>query len=298
MPVTLSTKLLHTLQKGKARLGAEALRRIARFVESQRTAEHAFRNKSGKADLYYTAFGWTLSRLLGIGIDPQKMHRYLSQQQPEQLDLVHYAAYIRCRMLRQWIKNGKAGLFVQSLLPFKIRALDTFTAVPHADLHAPYTQFLWHSLREDAGRRTPNTPDTLADYHVPGGGYRNTRDGLTATTNATVAALALRGPSAGYRANEDLHYLRNLQDTSGGFRAAPAAPFPDLLSTATALFVLDCYHTPSNYPAQHFIESHWLDSGGFSATLPEDHSDVEYTFYGLLALGASAQEFRKKQLGR
>jgi hypothetical protein len=28
-----------------------------------------------------------------------------------------------------------------------------------------------------------------------------------------------------------------------------------------------------------------LDSGGFSATLLEDTSDVEYTFYGLLALG-------------
>lgn len=286
MKNTLSAKLFNTLQKGKEQLGTEALRRIACFVESQRTEEHAFQDKSGKADLYYTAFGWMLSYLLGIRQDPRKMHRYLSQQDPERLDLVHYAAYMRCRMLKQLIKNGRTGLFIQSLFPTRIRALDTFKNIPHADLHAPYTQFIRLSLLEDSGWRRKGITDSLAEYRAPGGGYRNTKEG-PATTNATTAALAVRGQLAGYRENEDLHYLLNSQELSGGFRATEASPIPDLLSTATALFTLNCYNTKPRYPAWDFIESHWLDSGGFSATLLEEKSDVEYTFYGLLALGGS-----------
>ena len=40
------------------------------------------------------------------------------------------------------------------------------------------------------------------------------------------------------------------------------------------------------YDASDFITSHWLENGGFGATLIDVESDVEYVFYGLLALGA------------
>jgi hypothetical protein len=60
---------------------------------------------------------------------------------------------------------------------------------------------------------------------------------------------------------------------------------PDLLSTATALFTLRCYDMPPRYSAQEFVEAHWLDNGGFGATILDSSSDIEYLFYGLLALG-------------
>ncbi len=287
---TLSAKLFRTLQKGKEQLGTEAVRRIADFVRSQRTEEHSFKDKSGKADLYYTAFGWTLSYILGIEPDQKKMDAYLSIQNTESLDLIHYAAYMRCRMISRLIKGGKTGLWAHSLFATKIRTLDTFASIPHHDPQSPYTRFIWLSLLEDAGQhiyKEKNLTNTLADYHLPGGGYMNTKDGLTATTNATVAALAVKGQLNGYKADEDLLYLRDRQETTGGFSAAMASPVPDLLSTATALFTLNCYNTPPNYPVRDFIEAHWLDSGGFSATVLEDDSDVEYTFYGLLALGGA-----------
>jgi prenyltransferase beta subunit len=167
--------------------------------------------------------------------------------------------------------------------------LDKFEVIPNGDRQSPYTQFLRLSLLEDAGQRIKDKKrviDSLAEYHVSGGGYTNTRDGQTDTTNATVAALAIKGQLAGYKENGEVFHLRDRQDASGGFRAAAASPVPDLLSTATALFILSCYRTTPNYPARDFIEAHWLDSGGFAATLLEDNSDVEYTFYGLLALGS------------
>lgn len=286
---TISARLFRTLQKGKEQLSAEALSRISDFVESCRTEEDSFIDKSGKPDLYYTLFGWTLSYLLGIKISAEKMDLYLSNQNRGSLDLIHYAAYMRCRMIRLMMKEGKAGLLLRSLFSTNIKALNDFRGLPHDDRQSPYTQFVWLSLLEDAGQRIKEKYSmihSLEDYHLPGGGYMNTKDGLTATTNATVAALAIKGELAGYRENEDILYLRNRQDASGGFTAAEVSPIPDLLSTATALFMLSCYGIKPNYPARDFIETHWQDSGGFSATLLDEKSDVEYTFYGLLALGA------------
>lgn len=289
MKNAISAKLLSALQKGKKRLGAEALRRIADYVASQQTEEGAFKDKSGKADIYYAAFGYTLLYILDNQSYTKKIDSYLLQQNAESLDLIHYAAYIHCQMLKRLMTGGKISLLAQLLFTTKMRALNTFKSVPHNDFQSPYTQFMWLSLLEDAGQKIKDkkgTTDSLAEYHLPNGGYKNTKDGLTATTNATVAALAVKGQLSGYKENGDVLFLRNMQDASGGFPAAVNSPMPDLLSTATALFMLNCYNVKPSYSAWDFIQAHWLDSGGFSATLLEDKSDVEYTFYGLLALGA------------
>lgn len=270
-------------------MSAEAVGRITEFVRSQRTDEGAFMNKSGQPDLYYTVFGWILSYVLMIPSDSKKNNAYLADLDSDSLDLIHYAAYMRCRMIQQWMDGGKMKLIFKAFFSAEIKALEDFCGVPHNDIQSPYTQFIWLCLLEDTGNRIKNKREilnSLALYHAETGGYMNTIDGLTATTNATVAALAIKGQLDGYRDNADVHYLYNLQDSSGGFAAAKASPLPDLLSTATSLYMLSCYGMKPKYAARDLIEAHWLDSGGFSATLMEDKSDVEYTFYGLLALGA------------
>lgn len=289
MKTTLSIKLLHTLLKGKRRLGSEAIQRVSGFIESQRTSEDAFMNKSGETDVYYTSFGWLLSHILGIGLNTEKKAAYLDKQLVSSMDLVHYAAYMRCRMLHRLAKKGKWRSLLNAGRQVSVRSLDSFEHLPHADKGSPYTRFIWMSLLEDTQNREEKEQllAALEPYHVPEGGYSNLRDRRVATTNATVAALAVIGQTEGYkRDNKDLLYLQNTQHSTGGFKAGEGAPVPDLLSTATALFMMKCYGMRPLRSASDFIEAHWLDSGGFSATLLEDSSDVEYTFYGLLALGA------------
>lgn len=283
MKDTISIRLFKALLKGRDQLSEEAVERIARFVVSQRLEDESFMDKSGKADLYYTAFGWMLCYALGIACDHRKMKAYLSALDADRLDLIHYAAFIRCRMIQRLFEGGKVGLLLKSFFPAPVKPLPDFS-VPHKDWHSPYTRFIWLSLSEDTKSRVQGFD--LSPYHVAGGGYMNTTDGLTATTNATVAALAIRGQLDGYEDNEDIRFLRHLQESSGGFGAAKGSPLPDLLSTATSLFLLSCYGVQPKYPARDFIEAHWLESGGFSATLLDEVSDVEYTFYGLLALGS------------
>lgn len=285
---TISIKLFNTLQKGKKKLSEEALLRMVSFVDSQRTDEDSFMNKSGKEDVYYTLFGWMLSYVLRIPLDPEKMAAYLAKQDMLQMDLIHYAACMRCRMIRNLMKGGITRLLFRGFSPVEIKPLHEFAEVPQNDPQSPYSQYIWISLLEDAGHTIKNREaalDSLSEYHVPGGGYTNLANSERATTNATVAALAVRGTLDNYRKNEDILYLQKLQEDTGGFSAATGSPLCDLLSTATSLFILKCYGVAPAFSPRQFIEAHWLDTGGFSATLLEESSDVEYTFYGLLALG-------------
>ena len=289
MRTTISTKLMQTLFDGKKRLGGEALRRLSNFVESQKTAEDAFINKSGEVDLYYTSFGWLLSYVLGIELNGEKRRIYLENQPVMSLDLVHYAAYMRCVLLHRLMKEGMLRFLLSAMRPISVRSLSSFTDLPHKDIWSPYTRFIWMSLLEDTRNKEKEKTEVLKElghYHVKGGGFSNLRNREVATTNATVAALAIIGQLEGYKPIDDLFYLRDTQDETGGFKVGQGAPVPDLLSTATALFLMRCYGIRPVRAANDFIEAHWLDSGGFSATLLEDSGDVEYVFYGLLALGA------------
>lgn len=288
MKDTLSIQLFKTLQKGKKKLSEEALHRMADFVNSQRTDVDSFMNKSGMEDIYYTLFGWMLSYVLGVPLDTKKMTVYLARQDMEQMDLIHYAACMRCRMILSLMKGGTFRFLLKRISSVEVKPLSEFNSVPHNDLLSPYSQYIWLSLLEDTGHSINNKEavfDSLSEYHVPGGGFANVPGSERATTNATVAALAVRGALANYSKNEDILYLQGIQEKTGGFSAAIGSPLPDLLSTATSLFMLKCYEIKPAFSPIHFIEAHWLDTGGFSATLLEENSDVEYTFYGLLALG-------------
>jgi len=252
------------------------------------TENGAFMDKNGNDDLYYTAFGMMLSYIFKLNINTKQSEQWLVRQSGKLTDLVYYSAYIRSRVLCELLKTGKLNFVLSRFFKTK-QTLPDFTDYPHDDKFSPYSQFLALSLKEDLGITTANHQEIQTDlsaYCVETGGYSNIRGGKTASTNATVAALAVKGQTSGYQRNEDIDYLHSSQDKSGGFFANGSAPVPDLLSTATALFILKCYGVSPRINPDNFIDAHWLPSGGFCATLLDETCDVEYTFYGLLALGA------------
>ena len=63
---------------------------------------------------------------------------------------------------------------------------------------------------------------------------------------------------------------------------------PDLLSTAVTLHALCAMHrdfAPVRDRCLNFLDSLWTSRGSFYGTWAEESLDVEYTWYGLLALG-------------
>ena len=122
------------------------------------------------------------------------------------------------------------------------------------------------------------------------GAWTNDRlaPGKTGSTNATAAAvIALHNLNAPIHDGVADWLLRQAHD-QGGFRAAPATPIPDLLSTATALHALSALETPFEAikdPCLDFLDSLWTNEGSFFGNWTEETLDCEYTFYALLALG-------------
>ncbi len=285
--------MVNALSHGKSQLSEEAQGRIQAFIRSQQLDDGSFKDKNGQSDLYYTAFGWLLCHVFGIPIPRTAAKKYLDTLPTENPDLVHYAAYVRCKLLYRLLTR-------YHLLPQRLRLnLNTVNEYPHNDPDAPYSLFVRLSLLEDAGKRIPNPKEwlhTLHNYRTPDGGYSNlkggtatetsTSSGTTATVNAAAAALCVLGLLNSDEADATADFLLKRQHASGGFSASSDAPMPDLLTTATALFALYTNGRKPDTTARDFIEAHWNEhTGGFSATLFDETSDIEYTFYGLLALG-------------
>lgn len=105
------------------------------------------------------------------------------------------------------------------------------------------------------------------------------------TSTAACCVLAMQHQTGKTTDATLVSWLKERQDETGGFHASEVAPMPDLLSTAVALFTLWLIGTRPQ-SASRFIEAHWSDIGSFTPTLLDDYSDVEYLFYGLLALGS------------
>ena len=82
--------------------------------------------------------------------------------------------------------------------------------------------------------------------------------------------------------------LKAFYQKDGGFLAVNHAPCADLLSTGVALYALNFINADIRLIKPQCISfvDDLYDEGGFRATQIDFESDVEYTFYGLLALGS------------
>jgi prenyltransferase beta subunit len=170
-----------------------------------------------------------------------------------------------------------------------------YNPAPGAAAGTAYASFLALGACEDFAARVPDETGlarSLAGLRSADGGYANTpaaARGSTAATAAAIVTLMELGQNVDRRATD---WLLAQHAPEGGFRAIPAAPIPDLLSTATALHALARAGVSLDeirQPCREFVEGLWADDGGFRGHWADDATDCEYTFYGLLALGRLAE---------
>jgi hypothetical protein len=121
------------------------------------------------------------------------------------------------------------------------------------------------------------------------GAWSNFPGAKVGALNATAGAITLIR-HLGFPVNQAVgNWVLAQVHPQGGFRAVPGAPMPDLLSTATALHALAAldHRVPAalHERCMDFVDSLWTAEGGFYGHWGDEHLDVEYTYYGLLALG-------------
>jgi len=264
---------------------------VAGFLHSQLNEDGGFKNRSSVSDLYYTVFG--LEGLIALTEDvPSATAAYLrSFGSGESLDLLHLCCLIRC-----WANVCRSNAPIDSdAMVAQIESHRTadggYNTIPGEETGTAYGCFVAMAAYQDLHREMPcpeGVIHCLRGLRAADGGYANQQEipmGLTPST-AAVATLFRHlheEPPA------DLgSWLLARCHKDGGFYATPAAPVPDLLSTATALHALSgmkASFEAVREPCLDFVDSLWTSTGSFYGAWADDALDCEYTYYGLLALG-------------
>ncbi len=288
------------------RMLADSTDCVRTFTASQQNADGGFKDRSGNSDLYYTVFGSACLAALEMPMALEKMLRFLEDfGDGDGLDLVHLCGLARCwaSVLTprdttpseiEWAAHGMPVARRRGLAAAieKFRSSDGgYNALPRAHYGTAYGGFLALAAYQDLGLAMPDAMRMVAALKIletGDGAWANERRMQSGSTNATAAAVTLlRHLNMPIAAGTDAWLLARAHP-QGGFVASPEVPLPDLLSTATALHALRGLETPLGFIQEQcldFIDSLWTNEGSFHAHWQEDLLDIEYTFYGLMALG-------------
>lgn len=265
---------------------------VAQFIRACLNPDGGFQDRVGGSDLYYTVFGLDALIALQEEVPAEQAGAFLaSRATAADLDFVHVAC-----LARAWAAlNRPPDAPVADALLARIescRAADGgYATAPSAEHGSAYGAFLALGAYQDLGREMPSPERVLSSLQAlraADGGYANHPDlpvGLTPSTAAAVLVMRHLGAPPDRDAGM---WLLDRCHSRGGFFAAPAAPVPDLLSTATALHALSSLHVPISglaEPCLDFVDSLWTNRGGFYGTWTDAAPDCEYTYYALLALG-------------
>lgn len=282
--------MLQVARRGALSLG-EALPAVRAFVASQ-LVSGAGLDRDGRPDLYYTIFSLAAHQAVEQPFVEEDVRSYLGGfGGGDGLDFVHLGALARC-----WAVVGGANDALKSRLLSRIEAHRTrnggYDGEPGSAEGNSYSAFVALGAYQDSEVPMPEPLkliQSLKFLETPDGAWGNAVGLSMGSTNATAAAITLLHQMGMPLSEAPGTWLKNQLHPEGGFLAMPRAPIPDLLSTATALHALACLEVP--LPAQSkercldFLDTLWTAEGGFHGHWADDHLDVEYTFYGLLALG-------------
>ena len=273
------------------RLLSDSTALVHDFILSKLNPDGGFQDRAGQSDLYYTVFG--LSCLLALQGEPPKARvaAYLRGfGDGADLDLIHQCALARCWACLGQVPDGVRTRTLQQLAACRAEngGYHVSPGMPHG---SAYGMFMAMGAFQDIDRPIPEADRWPRALHQNVSGDGGFADGVNlplGTTPATAAAesiLRTLGRPFPERAGR---WLLKQFHPQGGFLALPGAPMPDLLSTATALHALAGRNLPLTEvrePCLDYVDSLWVNKGAFHGNWADESLDVEYTFYGLLALG-------------
>ena len=265
---------------------------VAAFLRARLNPDGAFQDRSGRSDLYYTVFGLDALIALQEPLPTDATATFLNHcAAGAGLDLPHLACVARGWAAIDRLPDPRTVDGLATRIE-ACRADDGgYANMPGAAHGSAYAAFLALGACQDLRRALPEPEGVLASLQTlraGDGSFGNSPGPPTGLTTSTAAAvLVMRHLDAAPDRHAGM-WLLDRCHVRGGFFAAPTAPVPDLLSTATALHALSSLHVPIDglrEPCLDFVDSLWTNRGGFYGTWADDDADCEYTYYALLALG-------------
>ncbi len=248
------------LSRSVSFLDPQSTDEIKAFIRSRQTITGGFADRAGNCDLYYSLFGCYIAEALGVDEIKPLLREYVKKMISGKLTGIH----LKCAVILH------AKLFGNKTIPPHLLKDETVTA-QYSDfinmLSSYYSNDYLSLYRFMRRLRTSGKSNNLP-------------------CSVTAAHLILRECTESNA--EDPWKQMNSFYKNGSFSAFSNAPSGDLLSTGVALYALRFAGSDLSLIKPEclmFIDSLYSE-GGFCATVLDPGPDVEYTFYGLLALGS------------
>lgn len=257
------------LTKSILMLDPEMIVEIRSFIVSKQTAQGGFADRGGKCDLYYTLFGYYIADSFSVTEVMEPLKKYVATVTSTDLSGV----YLYCGAI---LYAKLLGLDATSEKLRKQIVADLNKSGSKQPEYAGFLGILALYYLEDY----PNIQRVVNQY--------KRSVSLSGHPCSVVAATAVLYGMAGNRQPEAVDMLKSFYRESGGFAALHKAPSEDLLSTGVVLYALHFLDADLRLikPGCLTFVDDLYDNGGFRATPFDSVTDVEYTFYGLLALGS------------
>jgi len=269
---------------------------VLQFLISQQNPDGGFRDRGGRSDLYYSLFG---GLMLGVeGMEHGAKGMETEDPLPEREAVEGSNPHGAILKLKQFIarqSNAEVPGFIEkcclvllqkelktrrnSQIKALISLAKSFWKERHS-INLSYRSFVLF-LTLDA---------VLPFRRILKIGAKRMLMRTTIDQNSPCSEVAARvflQKMLNHEASADQELLKSFACETGGFRAFAHLNHADMLSTVVALFALNYSGSDLRLlkpVCLDFIEQNFTD-GAFLSGDGDATKDVEYTFYGLLALG-------------
>ncbi|MBP8960090.1 MAG: hypothetical protein KBG40_06650 [Bacteroidales bacterium] len=243
------------------------------YVRSNQAQSGGFINKAGVADIYYTLFGYFLAEALELKEILSSVAGFVETEIEQSIPS---GVNLYCEAILA-AKSGKKKLLNKSLRK-EIKSAQNIkmSKLPVYEMFMRLLTYYYLNDYKGFYRLKKQLPELDKDVSLP----------CPVISAMLVIRQCFNLPVDGLQNNVMLYY-----NNHGGFFAGHGSTVPDLLSTSVALYALrfsDADLSMIKPDCLSFIDSMYC-KGGFYGNELDTEPDIEYTFYGLLALGALAE---------
>ena len=266
--------LVETLQRGFKVLDSKVQQEIVTFIHSQQNKKGAFSDRAGNPDLYYSLFGLWLSLATKQTTLTNKLKGFLLTVEQEKQGPVEQMALA---LIEAELLPGDQQKSIFSLLQMLNRQ--------GKNISSSYRFFLFALLVDAVGKNK-------AFYYFIGRIWLWFYQPKNDFPCSLWAAFTYARKMLGLKVQKSQQQLLQFALESGGFKAFENTANSDMLSTAVTLFVLNETDadlrliTPTTL---EFVQANY-NGGAFLSGDSDESKDLEYTFYGLLALGSLVKD--------
>lgn len=283
-------QMVSLLRNALGLLDEQGQKEVFQFLKNQQNADGGFMDRGERSDLYYSLFGMLLLRAMEPetrNAEPGMLFREIEEQSQQPAKKLRYfierqsvsrvPGFIEQCCLALLQKETGTGRFIRQKTLFR---LIRSSWKERESINLSYRSFVLF-ITLDAVLSFRGVLQRFSGKmlsHVEVNEF---------SPCSEIAAKVFLLKMLGKDGRKEQELLMSFASESGGFRAFRHVEQADMLSTAVALFALrngGCdlrLITPGSldFIQQNFVEGAFLSGDG------DQTADLEYTFYGLLALG-------------